>query len=166
MKKQIFNTILIIIIPIFFVSCVSSLFKAKPPTFSDEIQITEPLPPFMKTETSVFPSWKNKATGNVIAIVSECNTNSANNNLAGLHQVIDSTLEDVVLIREESILLYNKPALLRTVHARLDGNPIEVQSAVFTKKSCSYAATLSGKLNNLLSDVVIFKKFINGFGFE
>lgn len=166
MKKQIFKTIFITIIPIFFVSCVSSLFKAKPPTFSDEIQLTEPAPPFMKTKTSVFPSWKSAATGNVIAIVSECNLNSANNNLTSLHQLIDTALEDVVLIKEESLLLYNKPALLRTVHAHLDGNPIEVQSVVFKKKSCSYAATLSGKQNNLVSDVAIFKKFINGFGFE
>ena len=166
MKKQIFATFFIIIIPFLVSSCVSSLFKAKPPTFSQEILLTEPHSPFTRTKTSVFPSWKNSSTGNVIAIVSDCSENSSYNKLSNLNQLIESPLEEVTLIHETPITLYNKPAILRTIHAKLDGQPIEVLSAVFKKKSCGYVATLSGKLNNLVADEKEFKKFIKGFGFK
>ena len=165
MKKQLVATFLIIAVPIFFVSCVSSLLKEKPPAFSNEIKLTPPKAPFVKTETSVFPSWKNPQTGNVLSIVSDCNE-GATSKLSTLHQLIEDSLEDVKLMKEETIALQNRPALLKVVTANLDGHPIEVHSVSFRRKSCGYLASLSGKANSLFKDTVYFESFINGFGFE
>ncbi len=165
MKKQLVATLIIIAIPFFFVSCVSSLLKDKPPTFSQEIKLTPPKPPFKKTETSVFPSWKSNKTGNVIAIVSNCNENSSYK-LSSLHQLIEDSLEDVKTLKEETIALQNRPALLKAITAQLDGYLIEIYSVSFKRKSCGYVASLSGKLNSLTPDKNQFEQFINGFSFE
>lgn len=165
MKKQLVATLIIIAIPFFFVSCVSSLLKEKPPTFSKEIKLTDPKPPFVKTETSVYPSWKNPITGNVISIVSDCNEGSGYK-LSSLHLLIEDSLEDIKLKKEETIALQNRPALLRIVTAMLDGLAIEVQSVSFKRKSCGYLASLSGKTNSLIQDSTPFMQFINSLGFQ
>lgn len=165
MKKQLVATIIIIAIPFFFVSCVSSILKDKPPTFSREIKLTDPMPPFVKTETSVYPSWKSTKTGNVIAIVSDCNEASSYK-LSSLHQLIEDSLDEIKVLKEETISLQNRPSLLRVITAQLDGLPIEIESVSFKKKSCGYVAYLSGKINNLAVDKPQFEHFINGFKFE
>lgn len=165
MKKQLVATIIIIVIPFFFVSCVSSIFKDKPPTFSREIKLIEPMPPFIKTETSVYPSWKSTKSGNVIAIISDCNDVSSYK-LSSLHQLIEDSLDDIKVLKEETISIQNRPTLLRVISAQLDGHPIEIESISFKKKSCGYVAYLSGKLNTLAADRLQFEQFINGFKFE
>ncbi len=165
MKKQLIATLSIIATPFFFVSCVSSLLKEKPPSFSTEIRLTAPKAPFVKTETSVFPTWKNSQTGNVISIVSDCNDGAANK-LTSLHQLVEDSLEDIKIVKEETMALQNRPALLKIVTASLDGQPIEVRSISFKRKSCGYLASLSGKPNSLLKDTVHFDHFIQGLDFE
>ncbi|MEK6627524.1 MAG: hypothetical protein AABY53_02770 [Bdellovibrionota bacterium] len=165
MKKQLAATLTIIIIPLFFVSCISSLLKDKAPSFSTEITLVAPPKPFIKTDTSVFPSWKNNTTGNVISIVSDCNENSSYK-LSNLHQLIENELDGINVIKEETTSLQKRPALIRVINAHLDGQPIEIQSLSFKRKSCGYVATLSGKINNLASDKSQFEKFVNSFGFK
>lgn len=165
MKKHLVASLLIIAVPFLFVSCVSSLLKEKPPAFSKEIKLTPPKAPFIKTETSVFPSWKNSQTGNVISIVSDCNE-GATSKLSVLHQLIEDSLEDIKIVKEETIALQNRPAFLKVVTANLDGHPIEVHSVSFKRKSCGYLASLSGKANSLFKDATFFESFISGFGFE
>ncbi len=165
MKKQLVATLFIIAVPFFFVSCVSSILKEKPPSFSTEIRLTAPKAPFAKTKTSVFPTWKNSQTGNVISIVSDCN-DGATNKLSALHQLIEDSLEEIKILKEETMALQNRPALFKIVTASLDGQPIEVRSVSFKRKSCGYLASLSGKPNSLLKDTVHFDNFIQGLGFE
>lgn len=165
MKKQLVATLFIICAPLLFVSCVSSLLKEKPPTFSTEITIKPPLDPFTKTNTSVYPSWKNSKTGNVISIVSDC-SESTYYTLSGLHQLIESSLSNIQVLKEENSSLQNKAAYFKTINADLDGSEIEVRSVSFKRKSCGYVASLSGKRNNLGSDEKQFENFINGFSFE
>ena len=165
MKKQLVATVILIAIPFLFVSCVSSLLKEKAPTFSSEIKLTAPKSPFMKTDTSVYPSWKNSVTGNVISIVSDCNDGSTSK-LSVLHQLIEDSLEEVKVLKEETMALHNRPALLKVVSANLDGHPIEVQSVSFKRKSCGYLASLSGKSNTLIKDTTQFEQFLNGLVFE
>lgn len=165
MKKQLVATLFIIAVPFFFVSCVSSLLKEKPPSFSTEIRLTAPKAPFAKTKTSVFPAWKNSQTGNVISIVSDCN-DGATNKLSALHQLVEDSLEEINIVKEETMAFQNRPALLKILTASLDGQPIEVRSVSFKRKSCGYLASLSGKPNSLLKDNVHFDNFIQGLGFE
>lgn len=165
MKKQLVATLIIIAIPLFFVSCVSSILKDKPPTFSRKIKLIDPKPPFIKTEASVYPSWKSTKTGNVIAIVSDCSETSSYK-LSNLYLLIEDPLENIKVLKEETIALQNRPAISRHITAQLDRQPIEVQSISFKRNSCGYVASLSGKINNLESDKRPFEQFINGFSFE
>jgi|GEM_PF-5270249 len=165
MKKQLVATICIIFVPFLFASCVSSLLKDKPPSFSHEIKLVAPGKPFVKTDTSIYPSWKNTITGNVISVVSDCNENSTYK-LSHLHQLLEDSLENIIVIKEESTLFQKKPALSRIIQAKLDEQPIEIYSVSFKRKSCGYIAAYSGKINGLEADKFQFEKFINDFGFE
>lgn len=165
MKKQLVATFIILLLPFAFGSCVSSLLKEAPPTFSNEILIKSPTKPFVKTETSIYPSWKNTQTGNVISIISDCKENSPYK-LSNLHLILESSLENIQVSAENTITLNNKPAFHRVIKAQLDGSPIEIQSVSFKRKSCGYVASLSGKENNLSTDQKQFEQFINGFSFK
>lgn len=165
MKKQLVATLVISTLPLIFVSCVSSLLKDAPPSFSTEIQFKAPEAPFTKYDTSVYPSWKNTSTGNIISIISDCRPNSPYK-LTNIHQVLESSLENIKVIKEENYSFQDKPAYSRVVKAQLDGEPIEINSVAFKRKSCHYVAVLSGKQNNLSVDKAHFEKFMTGFGFK
>ena len=165
MKKQLVATLIVISTPFMFVSCVSSLLKDAPPTFSKEITLTPPPAPFQKMNTSVYPSWKNAKSGNVISIISDCAQDSSFK-LSSLHQIIESSLDNVKVVQEETISLKGRTAFSRAISAHLDGLQIEVQSVTFKRKSCGYVASLSGKQGNLSSDKAHFDEFISGFSFE
>lgn len=165
MKKQLVATLFVIGFPLFIGSCMSSLLKDSPPTFSAEIKLTPPIKPFEKAESSIFPSWKSSETGNVISIVSDCSENTPYK-LSNLHLMLESSLESITILKEESISLLKRPALLRIVTAKIDGQSIEIQSVSFKRKSCGYVASLSGKEKSLNSDRATFEKFINGFSFK
>jgi DNA-binding transcriptional ArsR family regulator len=165
MKKHLALTLLIISAPLFIVSCVSSLLKDGPPTFSNEIKITSPQAPYNEMKTSVFPSWKNTKSGNVISIISDCNENSYYK-LSNLHQLVEDSLESITLIKEEPLVLQNKPAASRHISALLDGHQIEVKTVSFKRKSCGYVTSLSGKTGQIAQDQNLFNQFISGFIFE
>ena len=101
MKKQLVATLIIVSLPFIFVSCVSSILKDAPPTFSKEIKLTEPTSPFIKMDTSVYPSWKNLKSGNVISIISNCS--DSDSKLSNLHQIIESSLDNIKVIKEETL---------------------------------------------------------------
>lgn len=165
MKKQLVASLLIVSLPFLFVSCVSSLLKENPPTFSQEISYLAPAEPFVKMSTPVFPSWKNNKTGNVITIVSDCNPSSSFT-LPGLHRMIENSIESPQIIKEENIQFQDKPAVAHRVSGKLDGLDIEVYSVSFIRKSCGYVSSLSGKKGALDSDQKNFEQFIQGFSFE
>ena len=165
MKKQLVASLFIILVPFIFVSCVSTLLKEKAPTFSDEITFSEPEKPFLRQSTAVFPAWKSQQNGNVLTIVSDCQSGSATG-LSGLHRLIENSLEKVSVLEEVSQEFQGKPALRRTVQAELDGHKIELFSISFKRLNCGYVSSLSGKTGTLESDKKIFEQFINGFKFR
>lgn len=165
MKKQLVATIIISSLPFLFISCVSTLLKDSPPTFSKEIKVKDPAKPFSKTTTAVYPSWKSSKSGNVIAIVSDCDPNSSYS-LNNLHLLVEEPLSNVKVLQEETFTMQNKPAVRRLVTAQLDDSQIEVESISFKRKSCSYVTSLSGKIDGLNADRAQFEQFNNGLSFE
>lgn len=165
MKKQLVATLFIIFAPFIFVSCVSTLLKEKPPTFSEEISYKAPAPPFARQHTDVFPAWKNPQTGNIITIISDCQ-NSAASSLTSLHRMIEGSLEKVVVGNEESIEFQGRPAVSRAVQAELDGHKIELYSVSFKRLNCGYVSSLSGKPGSLSADRKIYEQFMNGLTFK
>ncbi len=165
MKKQLAASFFLISFPIFLASCVSSLLKEAPPTFSKEIKVTAPQDPFNKMGSEIYPAWRNKTTGNVISIISECNSESLPS-LQVLHQSIEGSVESFKLIKEQKVTFKNKPALVRNSEGELDGEPIEIQSMSFKRKNCGYVSSLTGKKNNLEKDRKAFQHFNESLSFN
>ena len=165
MKKQLVTTIIIVLLPFLFVSCISNILKEKAPTFSKEVKLTAPTKPFESQSTSVYPSWKSSKTGNVIAIVSECEQ-SATTTLQQMHILLEDSLSEVKLVKEEAVNIHDKPAFYKAVTGVIDGFAIEIRSFSFKRKSCTYLSSLSGKKDNLEADMDAFKQFNTNLSFE
>ena len=164
MKKQLAATFIIVISPFLFVSCISTLLQEKAPTFSKEIQFTQPKDPFVRLSKSIYPAWKSKNTGSVISIISDCSENSASS--SNLHQLITESIEQPQLIKQQQIQFQNKPAQFYQTQGELDQNPIEIQSLSFRRKKCSYISSISGRPNTLQTDLKTFNEFNESFKFE
>jgi len=165
MKKQLAATVLIISMPFLMVSCVSTILKEKAPTFSKEIQFKGPPSPFVKINLSVYPTWKNSKTGNVISIISDCSENDPGT-LSGLHQLITSSVEEAKILQQQQLMFKQKPALLYVTEGQLDGQPISVRSLSFQRKNCGYVSSLSGRPTSLTADQKYFDDFNESFSFE
>ena len=153
------------IIPFFLASCVSSLLKEKAPTFSNEIAFKPPSLPFVKLNQSVYPSWKNKSTGNVLSIFSDCQPGNTLS-LAELLRVIEDSVENSKKISEHSLAFQNKPALQRVVLGEIDNNQIQIKSMAFKKLNCGYVVSLSGKPEQLLLDEKALEVFTQSLSFK
>lgn len=146
-------------------SCVSSLLKEKAPTFSTEVKFKEPGAPFIKLSQSVYPSWKNKSTGNVLSIFSDCQTGTTVS-LAELLRVIEDSVENSKRISESSSTFQSKPALHRSVRGELDENQIQIKSMAFKKLNCGYVVSLSGKPDQLPLDEKALELFTQSLSFK
>jgi hypothetical protein len=165
MKKQLVTTIIIVLLPFLFVSCISNLLKEKAPTFSKEVKVKEPAAPFESQSTSVYPSWKSSKTGNVIAIISDCDQNSTIS-LQQMHLLLEDSLNEIKVAKEETTEINSKPAYFKSITGLLDGFAIEIRSFSFKRKSCTYLSSLSGKKDNLEQDMEAFKQFNTNLSFE
>ncbi len=165
MKKQLAATIFTIAFPILMVSCVSTILKEKEPTFSKQINYKDPQVNFVKLNVSVYPTWKNSKTGNVISIVSDCSENFSGT-LTSLQQLIAGSIEEAKIMKQESITLQGKPALLYLTEGQLDGQPIAVRSISFKRKACGYVSALSGRPTSLAADLKAYESFNESFSFE
>ena len=162
MKKQLVASLILIVTPILLVSCVSSLLQEKAPTFSSEVKYTEPRAPFVRLNKSVYPSWKNKETGNVISIVSDCSEIT----LEGLQQLIEGSLDKVITVAKENVTYKNKPALGQVTVGLIDSQQIQINSKSFKRKNCGYVTSLSGRIKNLDVDKTNLLQFEESLTFE
>ena len=165
MTKKFSAAIFIIISPILFVSCVSTLLKEKAPTFSSEIIFASPAAPFIALNKSVFPSWKNKTTGNVLSIVSDCQPGNPIT-LAELQRMIEDSVENPNSIKETFIPFQNHPALQRTLQGELDQTKIEIHSTAFKRLNCGYVISLSGHPDKLQLDQKVLDQFMQSLKFK
>lgn len=158
MKRQLAATLILFAAPFLFVACVSSILKENPPTFSSEVEYKDPATPFSKLKKSVYPSWKNQKTGNVISLISDCDPN-ANLSPAQLQRMVEDSLTGIQVVSEETGTLQDKPALTKNIKAQLDGTDIELLSVSFRRKSCGYVSSLAGKVGSLQQDRAEFDNF-------
>ncbi len=166
MKNQLAASLVIILLmPLLLISCVSSLLKEKPPTFSEEVSYSNPSKPFYMLKKSVYPSWKNKATGNVLSIFSDCQS-GATSSLSELHRIIEDSLENSKRLSENQTVFQNKPALQRTVAGEVENSSIQIKSISFQRLSCGYVVSLSGKSDQLKLDENAFDLFIKSLTFK
>ena len=165
MKNHLAATFILLTVPILLASCVSSLLKEKAPTFSSEINFKNPALPFVKLSRSVYPSWKNKATGNVLSIFSDCQPDNSLS-LTDLHRIIEDSLENSSKVSESSLTFQNKPALQRVIRGELDNSPIQIKSTAFKKSNCGYVVSLSGKPDQIKLDEKALEAFTQSLNFK
>lgn len=165
MKKQLAVTTLLILLPLLFASCVSSLLKEKPPVFSDQVEFNNPEAPFVKTSTAIYPSWKNSKNGNVIALFSNC-SEERDFSFSELHSYFEQALSSSTVVKEEQITFQGRPANSRIIKGLLDGKEIEINSLAFKRKHCGYVRSLSGKTGSLDSDLNVLEQFTNSLRFK
>lgn len=151
--------------PILLASCVSSLLKEKAPTFSSEINFRPPALPFVMLNQSVYPSWKNKNTGNVLSIFSDCQSDNSLS-LVDLLRIIEDSVENLSKVSESSLTFQNKPALQRVIRGDLDNSPIQIKSTAFRKSNCGYVVSLSGKPDQLKLDEKALEAFTQSLNFK
>src|SRR3989338_7161543 len=165
MKKQLVATLFIITIPFLLVSCVSSLLKEKPPTFSKEVSFLAPADPFVDLKRSVYPSWKNRVTGNVISIFSDCQPGNPLS-LTDLQRYMEESIDNATRLNEKTTPYQNKPALFRTIDGQVEGNQIQIRSLAFKRLNCGYLVSLSGKPEQLQQDKTSFDTFLKSLKFK
>ena len=165
MMKQLIATLILISAPFLLVSCVSSLLKEKAPTFSNEVNYTVPKSPFVRLTKSVYPSWKNKESGNVLSIFSDCQ-NGLTSSLSELQSIIEESVENSKRVSENFIQFQNKPALKRILNGELENNSIQIKSVSFKRLNCGYVVSLSGKPEQLQLDENTFELFIKSLTFK
>ncbi len=165
MKKQLVVAILISLSPIFIISCVSTMLQEKAPTFSSEVHFDSPAQPFTLLNKSIFPSWKNKKTGNVLTILSDCQTGNTAS-LNELQRLIEDSVENPSRLTESYISFQDKPALQRLLRADVDGSPLEIKSIAFKRLSCGYIVSLSGKPEKINLDRPSLDAFLKSLTFK
>jgi hypothetical protein len=166
MKKQLVASLFLICLPLLIASCVSTILQEKAPTFSKDVSFTEPDKNiFIKINRTVYPAWKNKITGNVISIVSDCKESSSAI-LTNLHLLITDSIENSKLTKQQQITFKKKPAVFYVTEGLLEGESIEVHSLSLKRKNCSYLSSLSGKPDSIASDQKAFDDFNESLVFE
>jgi hypothetical protein len=151
----------------FLASCsISSLLNLKEPapSFSSEIILPQLSDSFSVQSKSVFPSWKNKNTANVISIVSDCG--NSNQNLKAIHNLITNSIDKENIIVENSIPFQSANGYFRKVVGKIDNHDIEVQSLSFQHKNCIYMSSLSGETHKINSDVKSWQDFNRSIDFK
>ncbi len=165
MKNHLVATIILLTAPFFLASCVSTLLKEKAPTFSNEVNFKAPGLPFTKLNQSVYPSWKNKTTGNVLSIFSDCQSGNSIS-LSDLLRIIEDSVENSKKVSENNLIFQSKPALQRVIRGELDNNPIQIKSTAFIKMNCGYVVSLSGKPDQLQLDEKALETFTQSLNFK
>lgn len=145
-------------------SCVSSLFKEAPPSFSDQIILPILSAEFKSQNFSTYPTWKNKNTSNVISVVSECS--DQNVNLKTMHSFITNAIENENLIEEKKVSFKNRSGYFRKVTGLVDDHNIEVRSISFKNKNCIYLTSLSGAPEKIGSDLYTWDTFNQNIEFK
>jgi len=144
--------------------CVSQIFKEPNPTFSNEVSLQAPDSPFYKLEKSIFPSWKNKSTGNVISILSDCS--NQNLNLKQALQIISGSIDNAQIKEEKKMTVQNKSALFQKIEGEIDGSAILIHSLSFKNNNCYYVTSLSGSPEKLALDIKSWDLFNKNIQFK
>ncbi len=136
--------------------CISNILKEKIPDFSEEITFVAPTP--FKQIKSVYPSWKNNDTQNVILIISNCDDNKYMPNYA--YMIISETVENS-RVENSKINNINLPKqVAKQIHGSIDGDAVEIQTVSFQHKNCVYISALSGRPNSIAKDFEVWKTFL------
>jgi hypothetical protein len=136
--------------------CISNILKEKIPAFSEEIIFTPPTS--FHEMKSVYPSWKNNDTQNVILIISSCDDNKYSPPYA--YMIISENIESPKVENSKVDNVFLPKRVAKQIHGTVDEEPVEVQTFSFQHKNCVYISALSGKPNSIAKDFENWKIFL------
>ena len=136
--------------------CISNILKEKIPAFSEEITFTSPAS--FKELKSVYPSWKNQETQNVILIISNCDDNKYAPAYA--YMIISENVENPKVSTSKVEGLSLPRQVTKQILGSVDEEPVEVQTLSFQHKNCVYISALSGKPYTLAQDYPTWIAFL------
>lgn len=136
--------------------CISNILKEKIPAFSEEITLTPPAN--FKEMKSVYPSWKNESTQNVIAIISNCDDNKYSPNYA--YMIFSENVENPKIETSKLDGINLPRQVSKQIHGTVEEEAIEVQTLSFQHRNCVYISALSGRPNSIAQDFENWKVFL------
>lgn len=137
--------------------CISNILKEKIPAFSDEIKFSAPAS--FKEIKSVYPSWKNSETQNVILIISNCDDNKYSPSYAYL--IISENVENSRVENSQLDNVNLPKQVVKQIYGSVDQEPVEIQTISFQHRHCVYISALSGKPKTIAKDFENWKTFLN-----
>lgn len=152
---------------LFLTSCsISNLLNLKEPAplFSKELTLPNLADDFVAQNKSVYPSWKNKNTSNVISVLSDCS--DENINLKTIHAMITNAIDKEILLEEKKMTFKNTNAYFRKISGQINDHHIEVVSLSFQFKKCTYLTSLSGLPAKISLDLKNWNTFNQNIEFK
>jgi hypothetical protein len=153
-----------LVILLFVPGCISSIFKEPKPTFSKEVVLPEFGSGYYQLRDNVYPAWKDKATGNVISMVSDCNEGSFN--LKSIHGLLSDSLDNVKVIEEKNSELNGRKSYYKKIRGEVDAKAIEIQSYSVQHDKCTYVTSLVGRPEKIEQNQTDFKNFLQKIDFK
>lgn len=159
-SKLLLSFAILLLIP----GCISNIFREPKPTFSKEVLLPEFNSNFDQLRDNVYPAWKNKDTGNVISMVSDCN--EGNFSLKSIHSLMSDPLENVKVVEERPTTLNGRKSYSKIIRGEIDGKAIEIQSYSLQYNTCTYVTSLAGNPEKIKLDQEHFKTFLQKIDFK
>ncbi len=127
-----------------------------------DIQLIPPANPYNATASGLADfQWTSSNTGNSISVFSECKVRNEPS-LDVLQKEVLSAIENAKINTQR--LIYNEREAVRIqAQGTLDGIPVQIDSMIFKKNTCSYTITYGGRLSNLKKEASYFEDFLKNF---
>lgn len=144
--------------------CISNIFKEPKPTFSNEIILPELPESFNRLKTPIYPSWKNKNTGNVITVISDCNEGLYN--LKSIHQLMIDSIDRPQIIDEKETQINQRLSYYKKIKGSVDEKTVVIESYSVQQNKCLYIFSLAGKPDGLSANKKDFLQFVEKMSFK
>jgi hypothetical protein len=144
-------------------ACVSVNVRPAPTKHAENLQITEPESPFEKqSNNSADDVWQSQATGNTIAVISECKP-ATETALAALENDTINAMTDAEILSTSHFTYNDREAIQTTAHGLMDGVAVKMRVVTFKKNSCNFILTYVGRATVFSREESIFDHFLKGF---
>ncbi len=168
MKFKLLKILRIFFVSISIVFVLLSCVSVKIPTGdsmklrSVGVQFVPPPPPFHHLPTELADQqWTSSTTGNSISFLSECKVRNEPS-LEILEKEVLGAL-DQATSKKQKLLFNEREALRLKAEGKLDGVPVEIDSMIFKKNTCSYTVTFGGRKGSLKNEQNLFDTFLKEF---
>ncbi len=143
--------------------CVSISLDPAKTKKSERMLLPDPPDDFVRLERKqIDAAWKNKKTGSIISVISECNP-ALDPRLEALRNEVIGDLSDETIASEQELEFLGRAALRSSITGKLDGVETAIELLVVKKDGCHYLLTLVSVPAHIGKDRPHFERFLKGF---